>query len=200
MTSLNREMISKRLRAIRNIRGLSQEEMGKITGKNAYYGNIERNQDVYSDSIVIELAEKLEVDPNWLLTGEGTAPKGIRNLLSQAELNTALVHPDVKVPVAARVPIPEFPKKAIPKSPKENPDRVQKSDPARNILINHHSTVFVMTHKSGQSLSLTVFPCERRYEMTSEESDPIKLSADDQGKILSELIQCGMSKAQEILQ
>lgn len=74
MTSQQKEMISIRLRAIRNTRGLTQSEAGQITGLNAYYGNVERSQENYSDSVIIKIAEAFKVDPDWLLTGNGESP------------------------------------------------------------------------------------------------------------------------------
>jgi transcriptional regulator with XRE-family HTH domain len=72
--TINREEVSRRLKAVRSLRGKSQVEFGEICGIGMRYGNIERNQEPYSEAAVLNIAEKLGIDPSWLLDGCGEDP------------------------------------------------------------------------------------------------------------------------------
>lgn len=74
MTSTQNEQVCRRLKAYRQFLGLTQEEMGKRTGKNQYYGNIERGTEIPSDLALVQIAEALKIELDWLLHGTGTSP------------------------------------------------------------------------------------------------------------------------------
>lgn len=80
---LDRE-IGARLRHIRNVRGLTQEDLGKVVGVSfQQIQKYERGTNRISSSTLILLARKLDVSPSELL-GEGTrAPAIDWELLSE---------------------------------------------------------------------------------------------------------------------
>ena len=91
------EKIQKRLRTYRNYLGKSQDEMGVITGKGLYYGNIERGGDNPSDMALIQIAEKLasgnvKVVPDTLVTSGDGGSGGLGQLLG-AFLTKKIVEP-----------------------------------------------------------------------------------------------------------
>ena len=114
MTEMNRQEIANRLKAIRNQKGWNQTEMGAMLGMNAYYGNIERCQDRYSDMVIINIAEKLDIDQNWLLTGEGVSPipermeppvpEAVKPAMEEPKVMKASTVPPVPEPVAQEKP------------------------------------------------------------------------------------------------
>jgi len=94
------EKTQNRLRMYRNHLGKSQNEMGEIAGIGLYYGNIERGGDIPSDSALVNIADKLGIDPNWLLDGTGESPIPERD-----KGETPKTQP---IKESKRVPIPEI--------------------------------------------------------------------------------------------
>lgn len=66
-------MIEKRLKLIRNSIGLSQKDFGAIMGiAQTSYANYESGRSSIPASLLESLAEKLSINLNWLITGEGS--------------------------------------------------------------------------------------------------------------------------------
>ncbi|WP_017327289.1 helix-turn-helix domain-containing protein [Synechococcus sp. PCC 7336] len=71
MSSNARRIFSKRLRQIRQIRGLSQEELASMAGLHrTYVGSVERSERNVSIDNMERLAKALEVDITELLREE----------------------------------------------------------------------------------------------------------------------------------
>ena len=117
------EKIQKRLRTYRNYLGKSQDEMGVITGKGLYYGNIERGGDNPSDMALIQIAEKLGIDPNWLLDGTGESPIPEKDASKIPEI----VMPLVEKKEPKRVPITELPTGPKPIVSEDQPKQKNKN-------------------------------------------------------------------------
>ncbi len=108
MSPIQKEGIQKRLKSFRNHLGKSQNEIGDICKIGRfYYGNIERGQDNYSDLVIIKIAEKLNIDPVWLLHGSGISP---------IPENIKIDKPELIKPICKekRIPIPEYPINPMP--------------------------------------------------------------------------------------
>lgn len=64
-------IIGRRLKQIRHERDLTQEQAAEALSISlAFYGRIERGQNGLTLERVIQLYEKLDIDPTYLLTGE----------------------------------------------------------------------------------------------------------------------------------
>lgn len=71
MSSNAREVFAKRLRQIRQIRGLSQEELADLAGLHrTYVGSVERSERNVSIDNMERFAKALEIDLTELLTEE----------------------------------------------------------------------------------------------------------------------------------
>jgi len=68
------EAIAARLKKYRQKIGKTQDEMGQIIGIGQYYGNIERCQEYPSDLVFVKISEMLNINYDWLLTGQGDIP------------------------------------------------------------------------------------------------------------------------------
>lgn len=192
MTHLQKEMISTRLRAIRNVRGKSQKEMGEITGLNAYYSNIERGQDNYSEQVILKIAEKLGVDGDWLLTGCGESPV-----------------PATKAPEKIEQPADE-PKEltktsiSIPGMILEDPEQdllIEYSTVAQNEpVIIHYQTIFTIIHDDCHDLTLTINHEDGTFEIFNDDAIDVNISSNAaDADILSKMIVCAIRKAMEVL-
>ena len=71
MSSSAREVFAKRLRQIRQLRGLSQEKLADLTGLHrTYVGSVERSERNVSIDNMERFAQALEIDLTELLTEE----------------------------------------------------------------------------------------------------------------------------------
>lgn len=71
MSSSAREVFAKRLRQIRQLRGLSQEKLADLTGLHrTYVGSVERSERNVSIDNMERFAQALEIDLTDLLTEE----------------------------------------------------------------------------------------------------------------------------------
>jgi transcriptional regulator with XRE-family HTH domain len=74
MTSFEFDKVRQRMKSVRNSLGKNQTEMGELTGKGVYYGNIERGNQEPALVALIDIATALNIDPDWLLYGAGKSP------------------------------------------------------------------------------------------------------------------------------
>ena len=69
-----------RLAAVRNMARLSQEEMSQALGiSRSAYQNYERGQRDLTAQLLLEVYEKFDVDPLWMLEGDSEAGKNRRH-------------------------------------------------------------------------------------------------------------------------
>jgi len=107
MTSFEFESVRQRMKSVRNHLGKNQTEMGELTGKGVYYGNIERGNQEPALMTLIDIANTLNIDPDWLLYGTGKSP-----IPEKLPIKTPEIIPMVEVkkelaPMQAFVPSPE---------------------------------------------------------------------------------------------
>ena len=201
MSPIDREKVSKRLQAIRRHAGKTQAEMGAITRKGLYYGNIERGSDDFSELVVIQIAEALDIDPDWLLHGTGNSPFP-EKLEGKIPDSIKPTMEDKKESKPKRVPIPEFPidHKPVVAMSEEKAEQVTSStnpclDPI--VTITYESLKFVAVHKSGARIYITIIPPVETLTVNYENVD-LALSLKSIEELI-DLLHCAKSKVEEIL-
>jgi transcriptional regulator with XRE-family HTH domain len=160
MTELDHHQISDRLKAYRNLKGWNQTEMGAMLKLNAYYGNIERCQDRYSESIIIQIAEKLDIDPNWLLSGEGVPPipqklkPKIPELIPQPADETKGLKPSI---IPEDVSITNQPFFHPPEPANEYIEPTKEPHPSgKKLTMTLESGEFILQHSGGTQITLVL--------------------------------------------
>ena len=84
--------IGERLRQQRKKMGMTQEETAELLGiSSTYYGEIERGNRKLSIQKVLTVYEKMDLEPTYLLTGEGISGKAMLDIYKDCPKGKELV-------------------------------------------------------------------------------------------------------------
>ena len=87
---MDKKEVGKRIRQARIRLGLSRANLAKLVGVNERTITNYENGKTMKPSILQKIAKALEVDPQWLLTGEGSLPTPSKIALPHDTSSTSL--------------------------------------------------------------------------------------------------------------
>ena len=209
MTNSEREKTSDRLKTYRNYKGWNQVEMGAILEMGSYYGCVERVQNPYSEQVVYNIAEKLGIDVNWLLTGTGDSPilakmktKAPEVIIPTVEVKKELAPATVPVPEPEPEPILEEKSNEVDEMAAAVYNNPQLHKPPITMILRQG--VFDFVHPDGIRMSCTI--CWNRDKsgpiigIHSQQNTPYNYEySPEEGIQFAELIRFAADKSLEVL-
>jgi transcriptional regulator with XRE-family HTH domain len=189
MTNFEFDKVRARLLQLRNHLGKNQNEMGKTLGIGGYYAKIESGVRIPTDQVFVQIAEKLEINLDWLLHGTGESPIPSR---LPVDLPTQInpLQEEVKRIKESSVPaISVKPAQLVTMDPEPAADPI--------VTVFYDSIKFVAQHQSGARIYITIIPPVETFTVDYQE---VNLSLTQTSiQELIDLLNCAKHKVKEIL-